>query len=101
MTTEPNPSPDVINQLNSIPEKPDCRVGRAGQNYLKFPIGPFGESVKDDKFRDDLYRGGDPGPHRILAVAKKDAKNHYINVEYCLTMMHKQIGDAAYVPCNE
>jgi hypothetical protein len=102
MTTQPNnPSPKVIEKLNSIHDKPDCRVEWAGQTYLEFPIGPFGKSVEDDKVRDDIYRGVDPGPYRILAVAKQDTRGHYSNVEYCLTMMHKKIGDAAYLPCDD
>lgn len=93
-TTEPNPSPEVIEKLNNIPR---CQIGQRGKRYLELPIGRFGKSVDDD-----LYRRGDPGPHRILTIADyHQHSDRYSNVEYCLTMIHIAIGSPEYVPCSE
>lgn len=90
MTTQPNPSPEVIAKLNEIA---DCQIEWAGKSHLEFPIGTVGNPATDE-----IYTGGQPEPHRILAITDyRDGR--YSNAEYCLTVMHKTMDDSAFVPC--
>lgn len=91
MTNQPNPSPKVIDKLNNIS---NCQIGWAGKSYLEFPMGPVGNPATDE-----IYTGGEPGAHRILAIADLHA-GRYSNVEYCLIMMHESLDAPGFVPCT-
>ena len=90
MTTQPNPSPKVIQKRHT---NSDCQHGGAGKSYRECPMGPIANPATEE-----IYTGGQPGPHRILAIADYHA-GRYSNVEYCLIMMHESFDDPAFVPC--
>ncbi len=76
---------DIKTALDNIAE---CATGQAGKTYFLFPI------------TDPIYKGGDPGPDRIIAIVSGNA-TPYSDYTYCLAIGHPSKTDNSFVQCPD